>query len=144
MFWWTTGLEQGGGVQHRNKSPSGAFVSPRLPADGYCVRGETHSWQVDTGLEQSGKRAKAGYHRGGGILPFVIRGCSFMVEYAVLNSTNPEVEEKQDAGWQIKYKMLTNHPKISMMIFSRRGTFLYIKLFWSGTDDTMVYFHCVK
>ena len=74
LFWWTTGLEQGGGVQHRNKSPSGAFVSPRLPADGDCVQSEPHSWQVDTGLEQSGKRTKAGYHRGGGILPFVLYG----------------------------------------------------------------------
>ena len=51
-----TGLEQGGGAQRRNKSPSRAFVSPRLPADGYCVRGEPPSWRVDTGLEQKDKQ----------------------------------------------------------------------------------------
>ena len=26
-----TGIEQGGGAQHRNQSPSGALVSPRVP-----------------------------------------------------------------------------------------------------------------
>ena len=27
-----TGIEQGGGAQHRNQSPTGALVSPRVPS----------------------------------------------------------------------------------------------------------------
>ena len=34
-----TGIEQGGGAQHRNQSPSGALVSPRVPTARNVYRG---------------------------------------------------------------------------------------------------------
>ena len=34
-----TGIEQGGGAQHRNQSPSGALVSPRVPISRNVYRG---------------------------------------------------------------------------------------------------------
>ena len=35
-----TGIEQGGGAQHRNQSPSGALVSPRVPIFRNVYRGD--------------------------------------------------------------------------------------------------------
>ena len=34
-----TGIEQGGGAQHRNQSPGGALVSPRVPTTRNVYRG---------------------------------------------------------------------------------------------------------
>ena len=36
-----TGIEQGGGAQHRNQSPGGALVSPRVPTARNVYRGSS-------------------------------------------------------------------------------------------------------
>ena len=39
FFMTRTGIEQGGGAQHRNQSPSGALVSPRVPTSRNVKKG---------------------------------------------------------------------------------------------------------
>ena len=53
-----TGIEQGGGAQHRSQSPSGALVSPRVPTvrnvyRGCCTRKGVFNL-TRTGIEQGG------------------------------------------------------------------------------------------
>ena len=59
-----TGIEQGGGAQHRNQSPSGALVSPRVPTarNVYrgCCRFDPYEESKEHGRPQAAKKSPVG------------------------------------------------------------------------------------
>ena len=81
-----TGIEQGGGAQHRNQSPSGALVSPRVPTSrnvyrGCCTRKGVFNL-TRTGIEQGGGAQHRNQSPGGALVSpgvptarNVYRGC---------------------------------------------------------------------
>ena len=84
-----TGIEQGGGAQHRNQSPSGALVSPRVPTarNVYCG---CCFMQPVRGIE--GTRPPAGGKKEPSGLFFSVSGCGSQhprVPWAALASCWP-------------------------------------------------------
>ena len=84
-----TGIEQGGGAQHRNQSPSGALVSPRVPTARNVYRGCCFMQPV-RGIE--GTRPPAGGKKEPSGLFFSVSGCGSQhprVPWAALASCWP-------------------------------------------------------
>ena len=60
-----------------NQSPSGALISARFPTPRNVYRDDCRFVSDGTGLEPG--QTKAGYHHGGGILPFALKSSSHCV-----------------------------------------------------------------
>ena len=102
-----TGIEQGGGAKHRNQSPSGALVSPRVPTSrnvyrGCCTRKGVFNL-TRTGIEQGGGAQHRNQSPSGALVsprvPIsrnVYRGCCFMQPVRGIEGTRPPAGGKKE------------------------------------------------
>ena len=108
------GIEQGGGAQHRNQSPGGALVSPRVPTarNVYrgCCRFDPYEESKEHGRPQAAKKSPVGSFLVFGSHPVGMSNVVAAAAFArgIFNLTRTGIEQhgpaqqgKQSAQWAV-------------------------------------------